>query len=185
MYRRPDLPTEPADDFRGVDPLDPLTGAVPTWRLDEDPLYLECVRDLPVEVEVVEVSGSSRLDDEVDEVLVDVDPPTRALQLVPPVDDVEHVVVECPDCGATGPDPCRPKSNPATGKPLTRQHRRRRELTEQREAGRGDVLLLLAVVALVLAVVGGVGALLAVGAGQVQRQVSCVVPTASGCEVGP
>lgn len=30
------------------DPVDPLTGAVPTWRLDEEPIYLETVRDLGV-----------------------------------------------------------------------------------------------------------------------------------------
>jgi predicted component of type VI protein secretion system len=28
--------------------VDPLQGAVPTWRLDEEPIYLETVRDLGV-----------------------------------------------------------------------------------------------------------------------------------------
>jgi len=73
LYRRPGASTTPAAVFVEVDPLDPLTGAVPTWRIDEEPLYLECVRDLgvpgrvevPVEVEVVEVSESSRLDEDV------------------------------------------------------------------------------------------------------------------------
>lgn len=28
--------------------IDPLTGAVPSWRLDEEPIYLEVVRDLGI-----------------------------------------------------------------------------------------------------------------------------------------
>lgn len=160
LYRRPDASTTPAAAFREVPATDPLEGAVPTWRIavEDDPAWqatVEALRFDPtaveVVVEVVDVSDSSRLDDEVDA-------PTRALQLVPALDpDDEVVVVGCPDCGATGTDPCLPKSNPA-GKPLTRQHRRRRELLE-REAGGAVEWLLLLVVVLVLvgAVVGTVG----------------------------
>ena len=166
VYRRPDASTTPGDAFVGVDPLDPLTGAVPTWRLDEEPLYLECVRDLgvpglddpvhvDVEVEVVEVgmSDPSQVEDDVE---VDDAPPTPALRLVESV--VEDEPAACPDCSATGLDPCRPKRNPA-GSPLPRWHTRRRRLLE-RDAGRGGVLLLVLVVLVVLAVAGGAGAVL-------------------------
>lgn len=52
--------------------------------------------------------------------------PTRALRLVEAPAVVEAAA--CPDCGARGLEPCRPKSAPASGRPLTRWHRRRREL---------------------------------------------------------
>jgi hypothetical protein len=39
----------PPGGVDGDEPLtDELTGAVPTWRLDEEPIYLEVVRDLGV-----------------------------------------------------------------------------------------------------------------------------------------
>lgn len=49
-YRRPDAPDVPAPLFDPAATLlvDPLTGVVPTWRLDEEPIYLEVIRDLGV-----------------------------------------------------------------------------------------------------------------------------------------
>ena len=165
------------------DPLDPLEGALPTWRIGDagEPEWLAVVALLGdpfavrVDVEVVEVaehalgpdvSGSSRLDEDVE--VVDDAPPTRALTLVQPL-DVEPLERDedeepstrtdaCPDCSAAGLDPCRPKSNPA-GRPLTRWHRRRRLLLE-RDAGRAGWALLLVVAALVAGVVFGVDGVL-------------------------
>lgn len=182
LYRRPDVDVvSPA-----CDPIDALEGARPTWRMavEDDPAWQETIAALGfdptaavVDVEVVDeplIDETCRCTivapralhepdawEQADDCPVHplVEPPTRALQLVPALDpDDEVVVVECPDCGATGTDPCRPKSNPATGRPLTRQHRRRRELLE-REAGRAVEWLLLLVVVLVVvgAVVGVVG----------------------------
>lgn len=145
------------------DPLDPLEGAVPSWRLGDagEPEWLEVVALLgdPFAVDGVveptwgetagdahtsaagttavgEVSGSSRLDEDEETDGVVVDLPTRALTLRA-VED-EPLPDPCPDCHATGLDPCRPKSNPA-GRPLTRWHRRRRLLVDRRDAGRGGV----------------------------------------------
>lgn len=169
------------------DPLDPLEGAVPSWRIGDagEPEWLTVVALLGdpfavrVDVEVVEVSGSSRLDEveETDGVVVDL--PTRALTLRA-VED-EPLPDPCPDCHAAGLDPCRPKSNPA-GRPLTRWHRRRRLLLE-RDAGRGGVALLVVIVILVLAVATGVGATLRTAVQDLQRP--CPVPTLADCEVGP
>lgn len=39
------------------DPINELTGAVPTWRLDEEPIYLEVVRDLGVPGQLVGPAG--------------------------------------------------------------------------------------------------------------------------------
>jgi len=40
--------TPPAGIADGESLTDALTGAVPTWRLDEEPIYLEVIRDLGV-----------------------------------------------------------------------------------------------------------------------------------------
>ena len=40
--------TPPAGIANGEGITDALTGAVPTWRLDEEPIYLETIRDLGV-----------------------------------------------------------------------------------------------------------------------------------------
>lgn len=52
LYRRPDAPTTPAPAFDPANPVDPesidsLTGAVPTWRLDEQPVYDELLAEWP------------------------------------------------------------------------------------------------------------------------------------------
>ncbi len=51
LYRRPDAPDTPAPLFDPDHPVDPgsideLTGAVPTWRLGDEPVYRGVVRDL-------------------------------------------------------------------------------------------------------------------------------------------
>jgi hypothetical protein len=47
MYRRTDAPATPAEPFNpGTALIDPLFGPRPTWRLDEEPLYLEVVAAL-------------------------------------------------------------------------------------------------------------------------------------------
>lgn len=132
-YRRPDLPGTPAalfDDERAD--VDPLTGAVPTWRLDEEPIYLETVRDLGVPgLDEPATPGDVIAGDvvEVDDPVVDDAPPTRALRLAPAL-----APDACPDCGALDPEPCRPKGDPVNGRPLTRRHRRRRALAAERVA---------------------------------------------------
>lgn len=133
-YRRPDAPDVPAPLFDPASVVDPLTGAVPTWRLDEEPIYLETVRDLGVpgladpagpvvEGDVLVVEPSDPVENHA---TPDDAPPTRALRLAPAPDPDA-----CPDCGAVDPNPCRPKSDPVAGRPLTRQHRRRRALAER------------------------------------------------------
>ena len=153
LHRRTALDAVPALLFDPAATLlvDPLTGAVPTWRLDEEPIYLECVRDLGVpglaDPAGPVVVGDVLVDDGPGPGMVRLcycaphpcscehadgndypedAPPTRALRLAPAVD-------ACPDCGAAGLDPCRPKGN-VTGRPLTRWHRRRRALAAERVA---------------------------------------------------
>lgn len=139
-YRRPDQGAVAAPVF---DPVDPLTGAVPSWRLDEEPIYLEVLAALGVpgldepatpapviagDVVDPDDPGGDRVveDDDEDDRPRDVEgPPTRALRLV---ESPAPSSGPCPDCGAAGSAPCRPKRSPATGRPLTRWHRRRRAL---------------------------------------------------------
>lgn len=170
------------------DPVDPLEGARPTWRLGDagEPEWLAVVALLgdptAVRVDVVDVQVVTP----VQVVEVPDGPPTRALRLVEAVEVVDGTVEDddeaCPDCGATGYADCRPKSNPA-GRPLTRWHRRRRLLAQRdhadarRDTGRGEVLLLALVAALVLAVAAGAGSWLA---GAVDHLTPCVSSTASG-----
>lgn len=184
-YRRPDAPDVPAPLFDPAATLlvDPLTGVVPTWRLDEEPIYLEVIRDLgvpgladpagPVVVgDLLTSSGDEHPIGVVDEPSDPVEnhatpddaPPTRALRLAP-----APAVDECPDCGALDPEPCRPKSDPVHGRPLTRQHRRRRAHVQRdqgarikrSEGGRADFVLVLLVLLLVVTVATGVGTFLA------------------------
>lgn len=86
---------------------DDLTGAVPTWRLDEQPEYDRLVAEWP--------ALYARLCAPVDEPGVDVvegvvleGPPTVALTIVPtqPLD----LPRECEDCDATGAEQCRTPS---------------------------------------------------------------------------
>lgn len=204
-YRRPDAPDVPAPLFDPAATLlvDPLTGAVPTWRLDEEPIYLEVIRDFGVPG-LADPAGPVVSGDVVDEpvapgmvrlcycaphpcscdfedgneypVRVDDAPPTRALRLAP-----APAVDECPDCGAVDPNPCRPKSDPVHGRALTRQHRRRRALVE---AGRGELFLVLLVLAVVVGIAVSVGSFLSSALGPVEGPL-CVVPTSAGCPDGP
>lgn len=214
LYRRPGAPTDPAAVFDPAAPIDhgsidELRGAVPTWRLEDDPVFWELVRDGLASVDVaaaavevvpwllerlvdddalvVDVSGSSRLDEDVESVAADVvELPTRALRLVDSVADVDEPVVECPACGATGLDPCRPRTN-STGTPLPRWHAARRRLLEQRDTGSSGVgVLFLLVLALVAVVVAGMLGLLSTAVDRLEQQVpGCVVPTSSQCPDGP
>lgn len=211
LYRPDDAVRIPAPVF---DLVDDLVGAVPTWRLDDDPLFWELVRDglAPVDVaaaalEVVPWLLERLVDDPVVEPRVQLHstevaaapvilepvvedaPVTASLQLVPPleVEPVRSVEDEpvtreaCPDCGATGLDPCRPKNRP-TGTPLPRWHTRRRRLADT-GAGTGVVLLVVAVVAVLVAMFAGW--LTAAFAPLEQELRPCPVPTAASCPDGP
>lgn len=196
-------------DLDGVDPgsVDELRGAVPSWRPGDDPLFWELMRDglAPVDVTAAAVevvpwllerlvddpvpyaqsNGGGEPHDEhepvvenVDNVGDVVDLPTRALQLV--VDNVAPDVA-CPDCGASGHDPCRPKHRP-TGAPLPRWHARRRRLAD---AGGSllEVLIVVAVVAVLVAMLAGW--LVSAFAPLEDRLRPCPVPTAASCPDGP
>lgn len=208
LYRRPDAPTTPAAAFEPLPATDPLFGAVPTWRLEEDPPgWLETIADLgdPTAVRV-------------DVVVVDDAPPTAALQLVPreealqrlrglaeegfidpgdvePLQLVEDVVVlECPDCHVRGNVlPCRPKGDPVDGRPLTRWHRRRRALVEHRDTGSAASWTLFRIAAAAVLVVLAVLAFGQAGGGD-ERGIlvpssrvpsPCPAGTAPGCPDGP
>jgi hypothetical protein len=209
LYRRaaaaPAAPMFDPDSRVDPESVDDLAGAVPTWRPAGDPVLWELVRDvggpaayvaalLDVDEALVvgrgerehalapDVSESSRLDGDVDDV------PTVALRILPtvalPVVDDD----ECPDCGATGVEPCRPKSNP-TGHALSRRHRRRRQLVEHRDAGFAAVefLVVSVLVGLVLALaVLASFAPMPGGLGTPTRTPSpCPAGTAPGCPDGP
>jgi len=217
LYRRgaaaPAAPMFDPDATNDPESVDDLSGAEPTWRPDVEALFWELVRDLDrlpaayvagvldVDEALVvgrageaehalapDVSDCSRLDVDGEqlEALVD-DVPTVALRILPtvalPVIDYDA----CPDCGATGVQPCRPKSNPA-GHALTRWHRRRR-LLEHRDAGFSAVeFLVVSVLAgLVMALVvlasfspvpGGLGT-------PGRTPTPCPAGTAAGCPDGP
>ncbi len=189
LYRRPGASTSPAAAFVEVEATDPLFGAVPSWRFEDDPPgWLKTVADLgdPTAVQV-------------DVVVVDA-PATAALQLVPAVDvEVDDDVSEssrldaCPDCSAAGLDPCRPKGDPVAGRPLTRWHRRRRALVEHRDTGSAAGAVVGTAAALILLVVLAVLAFGQAGSGN-ERGIlvpssrvpsPCPAGTAPGCPDGP
>lgn len=94
--------------FEPVERLtDDLTGAVPTWRLDEEPIYQQ--------LRAGWADFYARLCGPVTDPAVDVvegvvleGPPTVAMTIVPtqPLD----LPRECDDCSATGDEPCRTPS---------------------------------------------------------------------------
>jgi hypothetical protein len=51
----------PPAGIDGAELTDALTGAVPTWRLDEEPIYLEVVRDLGVPALADDTGGSGEV----------------------------------------------------------------------------------------------------------------------------
>ena len=188
LYRRPDAPTTPAAAFEPLPATDPLFGAVPTWRLEEDP---------PGWRETIAALGDPTAV-RVDVVVVDA-PPTAALQLVPPVDDdvvevEDDVELECPDCHVRGNVlPCRPKGDPVDGRPLTRWHRRRRALVEHRDTGSAASWTVVRMAALIVLVVLAVLAFGQAGGGD-ERGIlvpssrvpsPCPAGTAPGCPDGP
>lgn len=217
LYRRPDASTAPAAAFDPIPATDPLFGAVPSWRFEDDPPgWLETVAELgdPTAVQVDVVVEDLPAPLPVDEV------PTRALVLVrrcycrpnpcscdepdgqtilvdrvlpgDVVDDLQPPE-QCPDCSATGLDPCRPKGDPVTGRPLTRWHRRRRALVEHRDTGSAATSALLRIG---LAIACAVLAVLAFGQAGSGNERGIVVPssrvpspcpagTAPGCPDGP
>ncbi len=94
--------------------LDELTGAVPTWRMDEEPIYLEVVRDLGVPGTL---TGPAPGDVVVGEVL----PPTEAMDLGHLFDDApvdDGVVVPLPPTEPIDvvPTPTKALALPVTGK---------------------------------------------------------------------
>lgn len=106
---------------------DDLTGATPTWRLDEQPIHDQLVADWPaIYARLCAPVTEAPAADVVEGVVLD-GPPTLALTLVPTValdlDATQPLPApaECDDCPATGDEPCRTP----TGKPRISDHQTR------------------------------------------------------------
>lgn len=216
LYRRPDAPVVPAPMFDPAATLlvDPLTGVVPTWRLDEEPIYLEVIRDLGVPG-LADPAG----------------PVVSGVVFPNPIDDPAEIVpvwlcelgdhaecdgYACPCC-ASGECPGRPVD--VDDAPPTRALRlapapavdecpdcgavdpnpcrpksdpvHGRALTRQHrrrralaEAGRGEFALVFLVLTVVVGIAVSVGGFLSAAVGPVEAPL-CAVPTAAGCPDGP
>lgn len=114
---------------------DDLTGAVPTWRLDEQPEYDRLVAEWPALYARLCGPVDGQGADVVEGHVLD-GPPTAALTLVPTVAiDLEVTQPlspprECDDCDAAGSEPCRMPS----GKRRLSDHVSRIRSSERAEA---------------------------------------------------
>lgn len=122
LYRRPAAALDAAPVF---DPIDPLSGAVPTWRLDEEPIYLEVVRDLGRPGQLLGPAPG----DVVEGVVLDPEPVEDDDRVVEDDGEDEHPrAVEAPP---TVPIPIRPTTRiPVSG----RGGRKRRQPNARRAA---------------------------------------------------
>ena len=111
LYRRPDAPATPAPAFDPGHPVDPesideLTGAVPTWRLDEQPVYDGLLTEWPA----LYARLCQPLDDPGEDVVEGVVlPPTQPIDLPPPTVVLPEVLPALPVTGKGGRDRRAPR----------------------------------------------------------------------------
>lgn len=125
LYRRPDADDAPAPAF---DVVDPLSGIVPTWRLDEEPIYLELVAVLGVPGSLLGPAPAGVVAGEVVAVDPDDEPVVDEDDAADVDEEYPRGVVEAPP---TVPIPLRPTTAiPVTG----RGGRKRRQPNARRAA---------------------------------------------------
>lgn len=149
---------EPAPMFTPTNLTDPLTGPAPTWRMTEEPIYRETVRDLGI-------PGVGPAAGDVVQGVVLEGPPTVPLSVVGP----PTIPMTLSDLQRASAGRRQPRKRP------------KRQRQRQREAGYGSVSVLLFVVLLAVVVVAVMAGFLGVARTFDVRGYLSVIPTPDFC----